>query len=492
MNTAVRKVGLVVVGLIVLLLANLTYVQVVKGPGYAADPRNQRTVLAEFSQPRGQISAGGRLLASSAAAGGSQPYQRSYADGAMYAPVTGYLSQLYGATGLEKAAEPVLDGSDPRLLFNHVSSVLTGQQPAPGNIVTTIDPQLQQVAYQDLTSKGYAGSVVALQPSTGAILAMVSTPSFDPNPLASHDTAAAKKAFAADSADDPGSLENRAISDTYPPGSTFKLVDLAAALQQGVTPDTPVTAASRITLPGTSTTLENYNGEHCGPGSNDTVTLSEALARSCNTAFATLADQVGADRLRAQAQAFGFGQSDLQIPQPVAASELGPMADAAALAQSGIGQRDVRETPLQNAEIAATIANGGVRMAPHLVKEIDAPDLSVIDRTDPQQLDRAIPAGVASTITQMMIGSEQDTTGHGAIPGVTIASKTGTAEHGTDSKTTPPHTWYVGFAPAQHPQIAVAVIVENGGHLGDAATGGSVASPIGRDVMAAALANPPS
>jgi peptidoglycan glycosyltransferase len=483
MNTPIRRVGVVGMLLVLALLVNLTYVQVVEAPGLRSDPRNPRVLIAEYSNPRGQISAAGRLLAVSVPTSDALKYRRQYAQGAEYAPVTGYFSQLYGATGLERYAGAVLDGSDDRLLFHRLTDLVSGRTPTPGNVVTTIDPHMQDVAYQDMTRKGYAGAVVAIQPSTGAILAMVSTPSFDPGPLASHDVATQKKAWAGDT----DALLDRATSQTYPPGSTFKLVDLAAALQDGYTPDTPVTAQPRITLPGTSTTLENYDGERCGPGTHATVPLSEALARSCNTAFATVADQVGADKLRSAAQAFGIDGPELDIPTPVAGSHLGALADAAALAQSGIGQRDVRLTPLQNAEIVATIANGGVRMAPHLIKEIDGPALSVIDTTAPDDLGRAVPADVADQIRTMMLGSEQFTTGHGSVPGVTIASKTGTAEHGVDSKTTPPHTWYSAFAPADAPDVAVSVIVEDGGHLGDAATGGSVASPIGRDVIAAAI-----
>lgn len=487
MNTPIRRVGVFGMILILALLANLTYVQVVEAPNLRGDPRNPRVLIEEYSNPRGQISAAGRLLAASVPTSDSLKYLRQYPSAAEYAPVTGYFSRTYGTTGLERAAGSVLDGSDDRLLFHRLTDIVSGRNPTPGNVVTTIDPHMQDVAYQDMTSKGYAGAVVAIQPSTGAILAMVSTPSFDPGLLASHDYAAQKKAWTDDNAAQPGTLLDRAISQTYPPGSTFKLVDLAAALQDGYTPDTPVTAENRITLPGTSTTLENYAGEHCGPGNGPTVTLAVALARSCNTAFATVADQVGADKLRSAAQAFGIDGPELDIPTPVTGSHLGDLPDAASLAQSGIGQRDVRLTPLQNAEIVATIANGGERMAPHLVKEIDGPDLSVIDTTSPDDLGRAVPSDVATTINSLMQGSEQFTTGHGSVPGVTIASKTGTAEHGVDSKTTPPHTWYSAFAPADHPDVAVSVIVEDGGHLGDAATGGSVASPIGRDVIAAAM-----
>jgi penicillin-binding protein A len=384
---------------------------------------------------------------------------------------------IYSSSGIERAQDEVLNGSDDRLFVRRLSDLITGRDPSGGNVVLTLDPRVQQTAYDAMTSKKFAGAVVAIKPSTGEILAMVSTPSFDPNPLASHDADTQKAAWAQDNAANPPVLTNRAIAETYPPGSTFKLVDTSAALQNGFTPDSPLTAAPEITLPGTHTP--------CGGG--PTATLADALARSCNTAFADLTRQVGEDKLRQQAQAFGIGDTDLAVPMPVSASSIGDIPDTAALMQSGIGQRDVRLTPLQNAMIVATIANGGNRMAPHLVKEIQAQDLSVVDTTDPDRLGRAIPASVAATLTQLMIGSENRTQGGGKIAGVQIASKTGTAEHGADPKNTPPHAWYVAFAPADNPQVAIAVLVENGGDRALEATGGSVAAPIGRAVIAAAL-----
>ena len=281
-------------------------------------------------------------------------------------------------------------------------------------------------------------------------------------------------------------LSNRAISETYPPGSTFKIVNTAAALEAGlISPEAPVTAAPRITLPDSTTTLENYDGKPCGPGA--TVPFATAFAKSCNGPFAQLADQVGADRLRTMATALGFANTNLTVPMPVEASDVGELGDGAAVAQSGIGQRDVRLTPLQNAQITATVANGGVPMAPHTVSQVQGQDLSTVDTTEPDRLQRAFSQQTADTLTQLMIGSENNGTGQGRIPGVQIASKTGTAEWGAQPKTNPPHTWYDAFGPVPNPQIAVSVIVERGGNRGDDATGGSVASPVGRAVIAAAL-----
>ncbi|MDJ0112106.1 penicillin-binding transpeptidase domain-containing protein, partial [Rhodococcus erythropolis] len=245
---------------------------------------------------------------------------------------------------------------------------VSGRDPRGGNVVTTLNPAMQQVAYDQLTSKGYTGSVVAIEPSTGRILTMVSTPSYDPNLLASHDGAETTKAWDELNADPNDPLVNRAISQTYPPGSTFKVLTTAAALGNGATPDDQLTAAPQITLPGTSTTLENYNGSTCGP--NPTASLRDAFARSCNTAFVELGIKDGADAIKDEASAFGIGPNTPAIPLPVADSTVGDISDDAALGQTSIGQRDVAVTPLENAVIAATVANGGVRMQPNLISQL--------------------------------------------------------------------------------------------------------------------------
>jgi peptidoglycan glycosyltransferase len=474
--------------MILLLMANLTYIQVIKADDYRNNPGNQRVILAEYSRMRGQISAEGQVLASSTPTDDRLKYQRRYPEGPVFAPVTGYYSVIYNSGGLERAADPVLNGSDGRLFGRRLSDLVTGRDPSGGNVVTTIDPAVQKTAYDALAGKNYAGSVVAIRPSTGEILAMVSTPSYDPNPLASHSTDEQKKAWAGFTGADPPTMVNRAIQETYPPGSTFKLIDTAAALSSGkYTPDSPLTAAPNITLTGTSTTLENYNGNACGTG--PTATLREALQRSCNTAFAQLAGDLGEQAIRDQAAAFGIGTQDQTIPMPVAASTIGPIESTAALQQSAIGQRDVALTPLQNATIVATIANGGAMMAPYLVKEIQSQSLDTVDTTQPDMVGRAISGSVARTLTDLMVNNEKSYGGRGKITGVDIAAKTGTAEHGTDPKNTPPHVWYVAFAPAVNPQVAVAVLVESGGDRNNlAATGGLIAAPIGRAVIGKALA----
>ncbi|MCV7198995.1 D,D-transpeptidase PbpA [Mycobacterium angelicum] len=488
MNASLRRISVTVMALIVLLLLNATYTQVFTADGLRADPRNQRVLLDEYSRQRGQITAGGQLLAYSMATDSHYRFLRVYPNPAVYAPVTGFYSLRYSSAGLERAEDPVLNGSDERLFGRRLADFFTGRDPRGGNVDTTIVPRIQQAGW-DAMQQGCGGppckgAVVALEPSTGKILAMVSSPSYDPNLLASHNPDVQAQAWQAlrDNPDNP--LINRAISETYPPGSTFKVITTAAALAAGANDTEQLTAAATIPLPNSTAMLENYGGNPCGPG--PTVSLSEAFAKSCNTAFVQLGILTGADALRSMAQAFGLDTSPSPIPLQVAESTVGSIPDAAALGMSSIGQKDVALTPLENAEVAATIANGGIAMRPYLIDSLKGPDLANITTTAPYQQRRAVSPQVAAKLTELMVGAEKVAQQKGAIPGVQIASKTGTAEHGTDPRHTPPHAWYIAFAPAQAPKVAVAVLVENGGDR-LSATGGALAAPIGRAVIEAAL-----
>jgi penicillin-binding protein A len=487
MNTSLRRISVTIMALIVLLLLNATLTQVFTADGLRSDPRNQRVLLDEYSRQRGQISAGGQLLAYSVSTNGRFRFLRVYPNPLTYAPVTGFYSLRYSSTGLERAEDTILNGSDQRLFGRRLADFFTGRDPRGGNVATTINPQVQQAAW-DAMEHGCngpcKGAVVALEPSTGKILAMVSAPSYDPNLLASHngDEQSAAWQQLRDNPDSP--LVNRAISETYPPGSTFKVITTAAALQSGATVSDQLTAAPSIQLPDSTATLENYGGSPCGGA--PTASLREAFTKSCNTAFVQLGIRTGADALRSTARSFGLDTAPPPIPLQVAESTVGPMSDAAALGMSSMGQKDVAVTPLQNAMVAATIADGGVTMQPYLVDSLKGPDLSNISTTAPHQERRAVSSQVAATLTDLMVGAEQVTQQKGAIAGVQIASKTGTAEHGTDPRNTPPHAWYIAFAPAQAPKVAVAVLVENGGDR-LSATGGALAAPIGRATIAAAL-----
>jgi peptidoglycan glycosyltransferase len=327
------------------------------------------------------------------------------------------------------------------------------------------------------------GSVVALDPRTGAILTMVTSPSYDPTPLASHDNAKITAAWKRINSTPGRPLLNRAINETYSIGSTMKVIISAVALQNGYRPTTVVDSPVTYTPPQTSRPLPNYEGEVCsGSGRQQ---LIEALTVSCNTAFAKLGVTLGGDKIREQAKLFGVGEPGLAIPMAVSTSEVGAMADPPQVAQSSIGQRDVRFTPLQNAMVAAAVANGGVLNRPYLVKEIQAPDFTSLQRTDPSELHRPMPADVAAELQTMMRSVVEKGTGTAArIPGYVVAGKTGTAQNAG-----PDHGWFIGFAgkDGQPPPVAIAVVLENAGR------GGSRnASAIAGKVMAALLAAPGS
>lgn len=492
MNASLRRISVTVMALIVLLLLNATMTQVFAADGLRADPRNQRVLLDEYSRQRGQIIAGGQLLAYSVATDTHFRFLRVYPNPAVYAPVTGFYSLRYSSSGLERAEDSLLNGSDVRLFGRRLADFFTGRDPRGGNVDTTINPRVQQAGW-DAMQQGCGGppckgAVVALEPSTGKILAMVSSPSYDPNLLASHDPEVQAQAWQRLRDDPDNPLVNRAISETYPPGSTFKVITTAAALQSGATENEQLTAAPTIPLPNSTATLENYGGTPCGD--QPTVTLSQAFAKSCNTAFVQLGILTGAEALRSMARSFGLDSTPSVIPLQVSESTVGIIADGAALGMSSIGQKDVALTPLQNAEIAATIANNGVTMQPYLVESLKGPDLANITTTAPYQQRRAVTPQIAAKLTELMVGAEKDAQQKGAIPGVQIASKTGTAEHGTDPRNTPPHAWYIAFAPAEAPRVAVAVLVENGADR-LSATGGALAAPIGRAVIQAALQGGP-
>lgn len=483
MNTPLRRLAVVVVSMFVVLLGGSTWIQYVKAPGLNNDERNVRTLYREFDRPRGPIVVAGSAIASSTPVDDSFGYLRSYANGPLYSPVTGYFSVIYGRGGIERSMNTELNGTSDSLFYSRLEDLVTGKQPQGAAVELTIDPAVQQAAWDALGNQ--TGAAVALDPSTGAILAMVSKPSYDPNVLSSHDTKAVQDAWAALGADPARPMVNRAIAgDTYPPGSTFKLVTAAAALESGLTPETPVAAPDELDLPLSSATLGNYGGEQCSP--TGAMSLQDALRTSCNTAFGQLGLTLGADALRAQAEKLGFDEQ-LQIPLSVTPSRF-PAADkidAPKTAISAIGQYDVRATPLQMAEVAATIANGGVRMQPYLVSTVRNQDLTPISTTKPTTLDRAMSPTTAAALTQMMQAVVQDGTGTAAqIPGVAVAGKTGTAQTTADAA---PHAWFVAFAPAENPKVAVAVVVEHGGDMGSEATGGKVAAPIARAIMQAAL-----
>lgn len=476
MNAPLRKVAIAVLVLFGLLFLNLNYVQVVEAGKLRSNPGNQRVLLQSYERQRGDIVVNGKAIATSTPTTDKLKYQRKYPGGAQYAPLSGFYSLIYGSSQVERSEDAILSGEDDRLFVRRVSDLVTGRTPRGGNVVLTIDPAVQNEAYQAM--QGKKGAVVALDPRTGAILAMTSTPSYDPNPLASHDTATIRSAWTKDVNDPAQPMLNRAINAIAPPGSTFKVVVSAAALENGLTPQSVIPAPVTYTPPQTTHAIPNYAGETCPGGGKST--LIEALTVSCNTAYAHLGVTLGKDKISRAADQFGIGDDALMVPMKVSASTLGPMADPPAVAQSSIGQRDVRLSPLQDCLLAATVANGGKLMKPYLVKELQAPNLTTLESTQPKVYRDSMPTKVAAELAQMMQSVVANGTGKNArLAGYTVAGKTGTAQNSG-----PDHGWFTGFAgkPGQTPSVAVAVWIQNAG------TGGSaVATGIAGQVMKAAL-----
>jgi penicillin-binding protein A len=474
-NAPLRRVAISVLVLFTLLIVNVNVIQVVRSDELRSDGRNTRVLAEEYDRERGSIEVAGTEIANSVPTDDRLTYLRQYANGPVWAPVTGYYSLVYGNAQMERAVDDVLSGEDARLFARRLADLFTGRDPAGGDVVLTMDPAVQETAMAGLD--GVTGAVVALDPSTGAVLGMASTPTYDPNQLSSHDPAAIR-AYS----DELDGLEidprlNRAIDARYSPGSIFKVVVSAAALASGeYTPDTVVPAPQELVLPGTSTALENFGGSACDPSGQQS--LLDALTISCNTAFAQLGIDLGEDRVRDMAEAFGINGEGFDIPLTVEGSTIGEIQNDAELGVSSIGQQDVQLTPLQAAMIASAVANDGTLMTPYLVDQVRAPDLSVIDQTDPEEFSEPFSGDVAEGLTEMMVSVVENGSGRRAqVPGVTVAGKTGTAENAG-----PDHNWFIGFAPADDPQIAVAVFVANGG-----GTGGDVSAPIARQVMQAYL-----
>ena len=478
MNATIRRTALALGVLILALMVNANVIAIIQNDELRARDGNRRQIIDEYDQQRGSILVGRRAVARSVSTDERLRYLRVYSDGPMYAPVTGYYS-VYGATGIEKSEDELLTGEDDRLFVDRLTTLFSGQQQQGGNVVLTLDAEAQRAAFEGLD--GQEGAVAAIDPRTGAILALASSPSFDPNLLASHDPTEVSDNYERLRKNPGDPLLNRSIQQIYPPGSLFKVVVSAAALSSGeYDPDSEIPGPAVLDLPDTSATIGNYFDGPCLGGS---VTLTEALAISCNTAFARIGLDLGDEALREQSERFGFNER-LDIPLSVSPSIYPPDLNAPQTAQSAIGQYDVRSTPLQMAMVAAGVANDGVVMTPYLVAEERAPDLSALSITEPEPLSRAVSSEVAGELRDMMVTVVSNGTGgSAAIPGVSVGGKTGTAQDGNR----PPHVWFMAFAPAEDPQVAVAVIVENGGRLGDAATGGAVAGPIAREVMEAVL-----
>jgi peptidoglycan glycosyltransferase len=486
MNKPIRAMSILCMVLFAALLLNATYLQYVDAGNLDKRADNKRVRDAEFSRKRGAIVAGGTSVAESRRSKDQYVYQRVYKEPLKYAQLTGYYSYVYGRAAVESSENEVLSGSDPRLFVNRVVDLLGNSQPTGGSVSLTVDPKAQNAAFDGLRALGkhVQGAVVALEPSTGKVLAMVSNPTYDPNVLASHKFGSVQRAWNSLNKDKDRPLLNRGVQEVYPPGSTFKLVTASAALASGqYTPETKVKGGASLDLPQTSTNLVNENGSTCGGSS---ITLTQALEVSCNVSFGDIGLRLGAAALRAQAEKFGFGQTYLNDLPGQVPSRFPAHPDAPQTALSAIGQFDVAATPLQMAMVASGIADGGTVMRPYVVDEIRAPDLSVLDKTSPEAYrSNAISSSVARQLTSMMVEVvDKGTATTAQIPGIKVAGKTGTAQ---SSPSRPPYAWFVSFAPADNPKVAVAVLVEDAGVARNAISGSGLAAPIAKKVMEAVI-----
>ncbi|WP_250000617.1 penicillin-binding protein 2 [Actinoplanes sp. M2I2] len=476
MNAPLRRAGVVILVLFALLFANLNWVQAYKADDYRTSDYNRRVVVAQYERPRGIIEAGGTGVATNRSTDDALKYLRVYPRKEVYAPVLGYRPVGLGATGIEHSENDFLSGESDKLFADRVKDMFTGNNTGGGNVLLTINSKAQETAWKELVNNERGvdkGAAIAIDPRTGAVQAMVSMPSFDPNTLVTHDEKAAAAAYGKLNKDPDQPLLNRTTAETLPPGSTFKVIVSAAALQNGYTTESEIEAGREYRESGA--VIRNSEDEVCPGGQID---LKEALTESCNTGYARLGVTLGRDKVLAAAKNFGFQDDQLTVGNleggglPVAASDTGKITnpdgtvDKGALAQSSIGQRDVRMTPLQGAMIAAAVANGGKQQRPYLVQKLLTPDLRTIYTANPKTLRTPVNEQVASDLKDMMVSVVQNGTGRRArISGMEVGGKTGTAENAAGAD---PHGWFIGFAFDDKGEAvsAVCVMLENvpGGH----------------------------
>ncbi|MFJ6012224.1 penicillin-binding transpeptidase domain-containing protein [Streptomyces sp. NPDC092952] len=481
MNKPLRRIAIFCGVLVIALLVRANWLQYVRADELNTNKHNRRVQIERYAHERGNIIVDGKSVTGSVETKDSDfKYKRVWKDGPMWAPVTGYASQAFDASQLEKIEDGILTGNDDQLFFNRTLSMFTGGKKQGGNIVTTLNGAAQKAAFKGLGDK--KGAVAALDPQTGAILALVSTPSYDPSVFAGNsfkDSDARQKLL--NDKDKP--MLNRALRETYPPGSTFKVVTAAAALENGLytNVDDPTDSPLPWRLPLSTQDLPNEGSIPCKNAS-----LREALRWSCNTVFGKISDDLGNEKMMAEAAKFGFNQ---EIFTPVRADASAyPKDNRPQNAMAGIGQASNRATPLQMAMVAAAVANDGKLMQPYMVAERQTPSLDAIYTHQKEQFSQPLSGENAQKIQQIMETVVKTGTGTNAqINGVTVGGKTGTAQHGLNNSEKP-YAWFISYAKTDSGSpVAVAVVVEDSQAGRDDISGGGLAAPIARDVMKAVI-----
>lgn len=481
MNRELRRVVFVIIAMFMSLLVSSSIIHVVAADSLAGDPRNVRSVYDSYKTQRGAILVDGEPIAISEKSDDRFHYLRNYKS-EMYSAVTGFFSFYQGATGLESKMNSYLTGKNSTQFFEQVNALLSGNPVTGASIELTIDPVVQKAAWDAMGN--LKGAVVAIDPKTGNILAMVSKPGFDANQLAVHDGTVSGTNYANLLADKNSPLVNKAISGSlYAPGSVFKILVASAAIESGkYTPESTLPNPVKFKLPGTNTYVQNSGEGKCG--GKATVSIADALRFSCNVPFAQLGIALGQDAIRAQAEKFGFGDA-IEIPLRSTASVYPKNMDDAQVGLSSFGQFDDRVTPLQIAMISAAIANNGTLMKPNLIENVVSANLSSLYAPTPQVYGTPVSSTTANLVRDMMIDAvARGVSSNAKIDGVSVAGKTGTAQN---AKGEPYTLWFTGFAPADNPRVAIAVVIEDGGGIGQAGRGNTLAAPIAKKVMQAVL-----
>ncbi|WAX79142.1 peptidoglycan D,D-transpeptidase FtsI family protein [Streptomyces sp. KMM 9044] len=486
MNKPLRRIAIFCGLLILTLLIRDNWLQYVQADELRTDEHNRRVAIERYASPRGNIIVGGEPITGHATTKGDFKYKRTYKDGAMWAPVTGFVSQAFGANQLESIEDGILTGNDDRLFFRNTLDMLTGKNKEGGNVVTTLNADAQKAAYEGLKKQGGKGSVVAIEPSTGKILSLASFPSYDPSTIAgdgAEDAEAWQKLQKKDNDDDP--MLNRALREVYPPGSTFKVLTAAAALEEGLyeSADDKTDTPLPWVMPGTTTELKNDGDLPC-----EDATLREALRVSCNTVFGKIGADLGNDTMLEYAKKFGFTEEQF-TPVRSSSSIFSDDMNESQTALSSIGQFNTAATPLQMAMVTAAIANDGTLMQPYMVDELQAPSLDTIEKVDPEELSKPMSAENAQILQSMMETVVSEGTGSNAqIDGVTVGGKTGTAQHGVDNSENP-YAWFISYAKGEDgtSPVAVAVIIEDDNAVRGDISGGGLAAPIAKSVMEAVV-----